>query len=397
MPDPVLSHVRLPPSEAIRYFRQKVNVPTERWGELESAAHSRAFAVAGAASTALLNDFKTAVGRALSDGTTLQEFKKSFNSIVKKHGWDHTGTPGWRAKVIYETNIADAYSAGRYRQMTTPEALELYPYWRYVHHECAHPRPMHLAWSGTILLNSDSWWESHYTPNGYNCHCTIEVVSEARMRRNQWTVDKAPPIDLKPWRNPATGEIIHVPVGIDPGFQHNPGLEWAKAEKARQASAMTPLTHVKGQPVEALPEQERQAVQKKQIKQLASMERPTGIVDAATLSEHVKNLLGSKSRQVFLSSETLMKNQTHHPNISPDDYADLAAMIADPDYVLKEKQEGRLTLLAGTGRPYRIVLKRTQNGNENFILSVTDIGDHHFAQLVRNREVLFDKRHKEKK
>ncbi|MCW4589402.1 phage head morphogenesis protein [Gluconacetobacter entanii] len=119
---------RLPPSDAIRFLRQKVNVPTERWGELEGEAHARSFAIAGAASDALLADFRKAMEKALIDGTTLEAFQKEFDSIKKRRGWDHTGTPGWRAEIIYSTNVSTAYSAGQYRQMTTPDALEMFPY-----------------------------------------------------------------------------------------------------------------------------------------------------------------------------------------------------------------------------------------------------------------------------
>nr|WP_237442196.1 MULTISPECIES: phage minor head protein [unclassified Saccharibacter] len=344
----------------------------------------------------MLNDFRTAIGRALSDGTTLQEFRKSFDSIVKKHGWEHTGTPGWRAKIIYETNIASAYSAGRYRQMTTPTALELYPYWRYVHHSCAHPRPTHVAWSGTVLRNDDPWWGTHYPPNGWHCHCSVEVVSDARMERNGWSVDEAPPLERKPWRNPATGKIEMVPKGIDPGFQSNQGLEWAKAEKARASSSMTPLTHVGGLQVEQLPAPARMKVQKEQIAQFASMKpQPVGMVEAGTLPPKVQELLGSQTAQVLLSAETLMKNQTHHPELTPDEYAQLAALLADPDYVLEEKQEGRVSLVAQHDSIYRFIVKRTRDGKENFILSMTRMRQRPADQLVRNRTVLFAKQKNE--
>lgn len=36
-------------------------------------------------------------------------------------------------------------------------------------------------------------------------------------------VKAAPPVSLRDWRNPITGAIEQVPVGIDPGFDYNPG------------------------------------------------------------------------------------------------------------------------------------------------------------------------------
>lgn len=393
------SHVKLSPSEAISYFRQKITIPTQRWGELESATHARGFAVAGATSDALLTDFKTAVSRALSDGTTLKEFRKEFDRIVKKHGWSHTGSPGWRAKIIYQTNLASAYSAGRYRQQTTPAALELYPYWRYVHHACAHPRPEHVAWSGTILRNDDSWWASHYPPNGWHCHCTVEVVSDWRMERNGWTVDESPTIETRPWRNPATGKLEHVPVGIDPGFQSNQGLEWAKLEKARFRSAMEPVTHVVGKPVGMLPVAERQAVQREQLGRFYDMKdkqagtRPTGHVEAGTFHPAIQKLLNSRTAQVLLSDDNIRKNIDHHPELGREDYEMLAEILANPDYALPAKKDDhKLVLLYRTENGfYKVAVKTTRKRDVNFATSILRKSLRDLPQLLRNNQVLYEK------
>lgn len=396
MPDSeVLSSVRLAPSEAISFFRQKLSVPTERWGELTSATHAQSFAVAGATSEALLNDFKTAVGRAISDGKTLAEFRKDFDGIVKRRGWQHTGTPGWRAKIIYETNLAAAYSAGRYKRMTTPEALELYPYWRYAHHSCQHPRPMHVAWSGTILRNDDPWWASHYPPNGWHCHCTVEVVSENRMQRNGWTVSVSPSIETHPWRNPATGNVEQVPVGIDPGFQSNQGLEWAKAEKERARVAMRPITHVDERPVDELPASVRRLLQKEQIAKFYGMKpRSVGNIEVGTLHPAIQAILGSRTAVVTMSDDNLYKNRPHHPEFTAQDYQRIPDIMADPDYVVEDNTAGRVILLNKLADGYydRVSLKRTQDGSENYWLGLLYQDSKKAERMLRRRKVLYRKK-----
>lgn len=193
MTDEVIRGIGLAPSEAISFFRKKINMPSKRWGELEAQAHGTQFAVAGATSKALLDDFRVALNKALVEGTTLAEFRKDFDRIVQKHGWSYNGSPGWRSAIIYETNLSSAYAAGRYREMTTPEALDIYPYWRYRHHACEHPRPAHVAWDGMILPADDPWWNTHYPPNGWRCHCAVEPVSRRDLKRYNWTVSEAPP------------------------------------------------------------------------------------------------------------------------------------------------------------------------------------------------------------
>ena len=236
-----LDAVDLPFTEAIDFFRQKTRLPSAHWSDVWKEAHSRAFMVAGAASDALLSDFQQAVQKALKDGTTLEAFRRDFDAIVARHGWTHAGEPGWRAQIIYETNLATAYSAGRYAQMTDPDVLAAYPYWEYRHTPCRYPRLMHLAWDGTTLKADDPWWDAHYPPNGWRCGCRVQVVSDAglkRMGRNG--PDPSPPTVTQPWTNPRTGEVHQVPVGIDPGFDYNMGKAWQAPVRGERLRPATP-------------------------------------------------------------------------------------------------------------------------------------------------------------
>lgn len=222
----------LPFREAIAFFRQKTNVPTQSYLDVWAEAHTRSFMVAGAATDALVQDFREEIMKALEQGTTLQDFRRSFDQLVTKHGWQHTGTPGWRARIIFETNLSTAYSAGRYAQATEPDTLAVYPYWRYVHSGARHPRLQHLSWNGKVLLASDPWWSQHYPPNGWRCGCRVEVLSARGLKRlGRDGPDPSPPVMTRPWTNPRTGETREVPVGIDPGFDYNPGQAWRGGQR----------------------------------------------------------------------------------------------------------------------------------------------------------------------
>ena len=79
-------------AEQIAFFRQKVNLGTQRWDDILGAAHDRSFVVAGAAKADLLADLRAAVTKAIAQGTTLAEFRKDFEALVARHGW--TGWTG---------------------------------------------------------------------------------------------------------------------------------------------------------------------------------------------------------------------------------------------------------------------------------------------------------------
>lgn len=214
-----------PFQEQLDFLRQKLALPTNQWDDIQRAAHDRAFVVAGAAQAAMLADLQNAVIKAAAEGKGLAEFRKDFKSIVQKHGW--TGWTGegtkageaWRTRVIYQTNMATSYAAGRYQQLTEPAFLKLHPYWRYIHREGAiNPRPQHLAWHGLTLRHDHAFWATHFAPNGWGCGCRITPVTQSEGRRSANAGLDEPPAGWdKP--DPQTG----APVGIDKGFDYAPG------------------------------------------------------------------------------------------------------------------------------------------------------------------------------
>jgi len=210
-----------PFQEQLDFFRQKANLPSEHWDDIMTAAHDRAFMVAGATKADLLNDLRQAVDKAIASGTGLETFRKDFAKIIQRTGWDYRGAFDWRTRVIYQTNLSTSYAAGRWKQLNDPELVKIRPYWKYIHADgVAHPRPLHQAWNGVCLPRDDPWWRTHFTPNGWGCHCRVKAVSQ----REYETSDKkqAPDNGNVTWQDSA-GNTWEIPRGIDPGFQYAPG------------------------------------------------------------------------------------------------------------------------------------------------------------------------------
>ncbi|MDR0700940.1 MAG: hypothetical protein LBF61_00790 [Azoarcus sp.] len=221
----------LPFQEAIDYWRGKIKLPTSSWTDIWQEQHSHGFVVAGANHDALIEDLYNAVDKARSKGG-YEAFKAAFPEIVKTHGWAHNGTPGWRSRIIYDTNIRQSYNAGRYAQMSSVKRLR--PFWRYRHSGSPHPRLEHRAWDGLILSADDAWWDTHNPQNGWGCGCSVESLSRAEARQ-AWEAegktgpDTAPPIE---WEERTVGKTgssprtVLTPKGVDPGFAYNPGKAW---------------------------------------------------------------------------------------------------------------------------------------------------------------------------
>lgn len=192
-------------------------VPTSRWDDMLGAAHNRAFAVAGAAKQDLLQDLAAAVDRSISEGGTIGDFRRDFRRIVEQKGWSHSGSFNWRSRVIYRTNAATSYAAGRIAQLREGG----FPYWMYRHGGSQDPRPQHLAWDGMVLPSDHTFWSTHAPPNGWGCSCRIVGVrNQAMAKRLGGEIVDEPPAG---WdvRNPTTGQLP----GIDRGWDYQPGAD----------------------------------------------------------------------------------------------------------------------------------------------------------------------------
>ncbi len=239
----------LPFDEQIAFFRKKVNLPTQAWTDLWEGMHSRAFVVAGAMRDDLLSDLRAAVDKGITEGTTLAEFRKDFDSIVKERGWAYNGGRNWRTRVIYDTNLRTSYDIGRFKQMKAVSKSR--PYWRYRHNDAStRPRLEHLSWDGLVLKHDDPWWQTHYPRNGWGCKCFVETLSERDLKKlGKDGPDQAPPIE---WEEVTVGErgphprVVRTPKGIDPGWGYNPGeAAWGR-EPALSIMERGPFVEVDG-------------------------------------------------------------------------------------------------------------------------------------------------------
>lgn len=232
---------RQPFQEQVAAFRLRLRhlIPTETWTEVWREQHDRGFMVAGAARADLLADFGAAVDKAISQGTTLDEFRRDFRSIVAKHGW--TGWTGegsakgeaWRTKVIYQTNLRTSYMAGLHAQLVAAN----YKYWVYKHSGAEHPRLHHLALDGIALPPGHPFWRTHFPPNGWGCGCEVNGANtRAGIRRMGGDPDKKLPPDWD--KRGRDGNLA----GISRGWDYAPGatvthLVAALSEKLPQLPA----------------------------------------------------------------------------------------------------------------------------------------------------------------
>lgn len=221
------SYRSLPFDRQIKFFKEKIDLPTRSWSDLYNAEHDHAFVIAGAIKRDLLADLRGAVEKSIVNGGTLEQFRKDFDQVIGRHGWQYKGERGWRTNVIWETNLRQSYNAGREAQMADPELRKRRPYGLYRHGDSRHPRPEHKWWDGTVLPLDDPWWSTHSPQNGWGCKCKKFMLSQRDVEHQGLKVGDAPAIE---WEDRIIGQnslngprTVRVPKGIDPGFEYAPG------------------------------------------------------------------------------------------------------------------------------------------------------------------------------
>jgi len=213
---------------AIDYLKGKLPEGTLAWDDLAGPVHGKVFAIAGATNTDLVSDIQKSLVGALEKGTTITQFRKDFDASVQKYGWTYKGKRGWRTSVIFNNNMRSAHMAGRWEQLLANSDRR--PYLQYRTAGDSRVRPQHRAWNGLVYPIGDSFWQTHYPPNGWGCRCTIRAYSEADL--GQLGVKPSKPHEVKTRTVVSQdGEIKdQVPVGIDPGWDHNVGQSWIAPE-----------------------------------------------------------------------------------------------------------------------------------------------------------------------
>jgi hypothetical protein len=359
-----------PFNEQVDFFRQKLNLPSEHYDDVIKGGHDRGFIVAGAMKADLIQDFRRAIDRVEAEGKSIQWFRKHFDEIVARHGWEYNGDRDWRTRVIYKTNLAASYAAGRYQQLTDPDMLKVRPYWKYIHNDTVtHPRPLHVEWSGLVLKHDDPWWQTHFPPNGWGCRCRIAAVPASEYE------GASAPDDVVWVKEDRFGQRHVIPEGIDYGWDYTPGRSNAELLRQvvnKQEGADWRLARAN------VAELVSSAVFARFLNGQLAGEFPVAVLDDAE-----KTLLGSEARVVLMSQESVADHLDKHPEIMPEDYRQVQQIIDDGE--VYQQNDTRVIYLWLGGALYRAELKRTQDGLKNYFLTLFKTTDKKADAEVRKK------------
>lgn len=169
---PLAIGFNVPFKEAIDFTKKRgVVLPEKYYGEMQGIHRTLNYSIAGVASLDQLQAVLDSLEQALSVGKTFNEWQKDVRV-------QDLGLPKHRLDNIYRTNIQTAYNRGRWEQQV--ENKKSQPYLMYDAINDSRVRPSHLAMDGIIRPVGDSFWNSHYPPNGYRCRCRCIALSQSQ-------------------------------------------------------------------------------------------------------------------------------------------------------------------------------------------------------------------------
>lgn len=360
-PPRLLGAFRRPFKYQVAAYRLRLRelAPTARWDDLWQESHDRAFMVAGALKADLLADLAAAVDKAIAQGTSLEEFRRDFRKIVTErgwHGWTGEGTKkgeAWRTRVIYRTNMATSYAAGRWAQIREAG----YPLIVYHHGNSLEPRLHHLAWDGLILEADHPFWATHAPPNGWGCSCYVSGARSMDMARR---LGGKPGKELEPgWdaRDPRTS----APKGIDKGWAYAPG-----------GSAVDDIVTLTKK-LETLPAEPSVALLQDWVRSALFarwFEAPEGNFPLVRLPDAAMLWLGTEARIASLSAETALKQKREHPEMAIAEYAAAQAVVDTATEVIEDGPSALIFIRAEPGDTgHVLVVKATRSGQGLFVTS----------------------------
>lgn len=351
-----------PPPEASRYLKNKGLRPSFSWLDVEPEEHAVAFAVAKMAELDLLAAARAEVQKALDEGLPFAAFKKNWQSRPGLAEWlgkseqedPLTGeiveikrSPARRLRVIYDANLRSARAAGQWERIERTKAA--FPYLEYQLGPSERHRPQHVEKAGMIIPVESAFWDEWMPPNGWGCKCWVRQVTRAEAERRG--ISPAPEVPDTKWTNPRTGDVRIVPVGIDPGWERNPGKLRREGMEALLAEKL-----------EALPDNVARAATRDIATSWAAERVLTGsspaAVPIAILPRDIAVAAGIDATVVRMTSDYGQKFKDKQRLVTTAVLLELADAAMDGEIVLEERGGvSTLMIRSRTSAPWLFVLK----------------------------------------
>lgn len=351
------------PKDALEWFRAKGYRVGFDHRDVWQQEHASAFTVAKAMRLDILEGIRAQVDRALAQGQSFGQFRRELQPLLERMGWwgkqelfdpleggsreAQLGSPR-RLQTLYNINLRTAHAAGQWQRIQRAKAT--HPNLLYQLGPSREHRVEHVGWAGRLLPVDHSWWQTHFPPNGWGCKCHVRAVSQReaeRLRAQGRVTEVVPDQGAQEYVNQRSGEVLQVPVGIEPGWAYNPGA----AGRMEQ-----PLLSLQQRLDRTDPRLARITLRRMGEVLADWLQAPAGVFPLGWLADSAPALGGLTSRVAVLGATS------RRADFSPDDWAQVQPALDDG--VLLDDGNGLITLVRLLPEGGAVVIKaRVRSGS----------------------------------
>ena len=187
------------PDAAAKIIREKRLMHKFDFDKLESGYKRYAGTTAWVDSSSLVEAVYARLVKAVAEGGTFADWKKSVNEAFVKEGFVHPASgrehlANWHLETIFQTNVLSAYSAANWDMLHHPDVAGLFPKYQIVGGRRARTCEECAALEGIVRPSNDPFWLTHWPPFHYKCsHSILALDQEEAVKRQDSDVSKIPP------------------------------------------------------------------------------------------------------------------------------------------------------------------------------------------------------------
>lgn len=165
--------------------------------------------IARDASEVAQEELRQTVTELIAEGAHVSEGVNTLTEGFERA--DIKGVKPFRLESIFRTQTQVAYGAGRWQADQDPAIQEILWGYEYTIVGDDRVRPSHEAVEGTRLPKDDSFWQSWWPPNGWNCRCQAISIFE-----KEATIEAPPDVQPDQGFDQNVGTLTAAPLDVKP-------------------------------------------------------------------------------------------------------------------------------------------------------------------------------------
>lgn len=173
---PVPSFLKLQFEEALALFLERRIMSPEEFEALSDAERTRAFTATQLASDTLRQRAFDSLTRAIEEGSTLSDFAREVRDGEVALGI--TASDPAYLETVYRTNLASAYGAGRYTQITSEVVRAARPYVQFRATLDSRTTDICAAINGKVVRQDDPGWPNLAPPRHFSCRTVVLALAD---------------------------------------------------------------------------------------------------------------------------------------------------------------------------------------------------------------------------